>query len=205
MISFLFVDAERVWRGGQDQLLTLLHGLILRGHTVNLVCYPGTLLEKRARAVGALVYPVAIRFQFASVGRDSNGTSPGALPSGDPRVQHSPSDPRRQPGLAVRAGSGQDCVPESQLPASEQSHHTLPVHLGHRLHRGDIRVDPRTAGCRRNTAFPDPDDIRRYRPVPLPAKNRPQSSSSGPSSCSGYGGTPEPGEGAADFWSRRLH
>lgn len=65
MISFLFVDSERVWRGGQDQLLTLLHGLILRGHTVNLVCYPGTLLEKRARAVGALVYPVAIRFQFA--------------------------------------------------------------------------------------------------------------------------------------------
>jgi glycosyltransferase involved in cell wall biosynthesis len=64
MISFLFVDAERVWRGGQDQLLTLLHGLILRGHQVNLVCYPGTLLEKRARAIGARVFPVAIRFQL---------------------------------------------------------------------------------------------------------------------------------------------
>ena len=64
MISFLFVDAERVWRGGQDQLLTLLHGLILRGHTVNLVCHPGTLLERRARAIGARVHPVAIRYQF---------------------------------------------------------------------------------------------------------------------------------------------
>ncbi len=64
MISFLFVDAERVWRGGQDQLLTLLHGLIRRGHTVHLVCHPGTLLEKRARAIGVSVYPVAIRYQF---------------------------------------------------------------------------------------------------------------------------------------------
>ena len=64
MISFLFIDAERVWRGGQDQLLTLLHGLILRGHTIHLVCHPGTLLEKRARAIGVGVHPVAISFQF---------------------------------------------------------------------------------------------------------------------------------------------
>jgi glycosyltransferase involved in cell wall biosynthesis len=64
MISFLFVDAERVWRGGQDQLLSLLHGLILRGHTVHLACHPGTLLEKRARAIGVNVHPFTIRFQF---------------------------------------------------------------------------------------------------------------------------------------------
>jgi len=64
MISFLFVDAERVWRGGQDQLLSLLHGLILRDHAVHLACQPGTLLEKRALAIGVKVYPFAIRFQF---------------------------------------------------------------------------------------------------------------------------------------------
>lgn len=64
MISFLFVDAERVWRGGQDQLLALLQGLILRRHNVSLICYPGTLLEERARAIGATVYPVPVRFQF---------------------------------------------------------------------------------------------------------------------------------------------
>ncbi|NWG13900.1 MAG: glycosyltransferase [Acidobacteria bacterium] len=61
MMRFLFVDTERVWRGGQDQLLTLLQGLSRRGHKVRLACYPGTLLETRARDHGIEVYPVAIR------------------------------------------------------------------------------------------------------------------------------------------------
>jgi glycosyltransferase involved in cell wall biosynthesis len=60
MISFLFVDTERVWRGGQDQLLTLLRGLHKRGHKVCLICHPKTLLEKRARDTGVRVYPVSI-------------------------------------------------------------------------------------------------------------------------------------------------
>ncbi len=59
MISFLFVDSERVWRGGQDQLLTLLRGLILRGHRVSLICHPQTLLEKRALEAGVKVYALA--------------------------------------------------------------------------------------------------------------------------------------------------
>jgi len=61
MISFLFVDAERIWRGGQDQLLTLLRGLALLDHRVCLVCHPRTLLEQRARDAGVEVYPLAFR------------------------------------------------------------------------------------------------------------------------------------------------
>jgi glycosyltransferase involved in cell wall biosynthesis len=61
MVCFLFVDSERVWRGGQDQLFTLLRGLILRGHKVSLICHPRTLLESRAREAGADVYPVPFR------------------------------------------------------------------------------------------------------------------------------------------------
>ncbi len=67
MISFLFVDSERVWRGGQDQLLTLLTGLRQRGHRVHLVCHPKTLLEQRARAVGIQVYPLGFRRMAGAV------------------------------------------------------------------------------------------------------------------------------------------
>ncbi len=59
MISFLFVDSERIWRGGQDQLFTLLRGLTLMGYEVCLVCHPRTLLEKRAREARVRVYPLA--------------------------------------------------------------------------------------------------------------------------------------------------
>ena len=61
MLSFLFIDSERVWRGGQAQLLTLIQGLSRRGHGVHLVCFPGTALEARARNLGISVYPIAIR------------------------------------------------------------------------------------------------------------------------------------------------
>jgi glycosyltransferase involved in cell wall biosynthesis len=64
MISFLFLDTERVWRGGQDQLFTLLQGLLGRGHRIDLVCHPGTLLEERARQLGVGVHPVAVRSEL---------------------------------------------------------------------------------------------------------------------------------------------
>lgn len=52
MMSLLFVDSERVWRGGQDQLFTLISGLAERGHAVHLVSHPGSMLEKRVRSLG---------------------------------------------------------------------------------------------------------------------------------------------------------
>jgi glycosyltransferase involved in cell wall biosynthesis len=64
MFSFLFVDTERVWRGGQDQLFTLLTGLQRRGHRIHLACQPHTLLETRAREIDISVHPVAIRSEL---------------------------------------------------------------------------------------------------------------------------------------------
>jgi L-malate glycosyltransferase len=61
MFSLLFIDTERVWRGGQDQLLTLIKGLHRRGHKVHLICHPNTLLESRAAELGIIVHPTAIR------------------------------------------------------------------------------------------------------------------------------------------------
>jgi len=67
MISFLFLDTERVWRGGQDQLLSLLRGLLQRGHEVHLICHPQSLLEERARGVGVRVHPVSIRSEVGLI------------------------------------------------------------------------------------------------------------------------------------------
>ena len=60
-LTFLFIDSERRWRGGQAQLFTLLEGLHRRNHRVHLVCFPGTVLEARAAILGISVHPVAIR------------------------------------------------------------------------------------------------------------------------------------------------
>jgi L-malate glycosyltransferase len=64
MFSFLFVDTERVWRGGQGQLFTLLEGLHRHGHRVHLICHPKTLLETRARELNLSVHPVSIRSEL---------------------------------------------------------------------------------------------------------------------------------------------
>jgi glycosyltransferase involved in cell wall biosynthesis len=60
---WLFVDNERVWRGGQEQLFTLIKGLHQRGHSVHLICEPGTLMESRADGIGIVVYPTKIRYE----------------------------------------------------------------------------------------------------------------------------------------------
>ena len=66
-ISFLFIDTERVWRGGQDQLFSLLQGLSERNHEIHLVCHPDTLLAERARKTGLKVYPISIRRELSPV------------------------------------------------------------------------------------------------------------------------------------------
>ncbi len=67
MFSFLFVDTERVWRGGQDQLLSLLTGLQRHGHSIHLVCPPGTMLESRSREMKISVHPAAIRSEIGPI------------------------------------------------------------------------------------------------------------------------------------------
>ncbi len=67
MMSFLFMDTEPVWRGGQDQLLTLLRGLSARGHCLHILCHPGTLLEERARELGVTVHPLSVKREVGPV------------------------------------------------------------------------------------------------------------------------------------------
>ncbi len=66
MMSFLFMDTEPTWRGGQDQLLTLLRGLSVRGHRLHLICHPQTLLEERAREAGVTVHPLAVHSEIGA-------------------------------------------------------------------------------------------------------------------------------------------
>jgi len=61
MLSLLFIDTERVWRGGQAQLLTLIKGLHQRGHRIQLICQPKTLLQTRAVELGIPTHPLSIR------------------------------------------------------------------------------------------------------------------------------------------------
>lgn len=63
-LSFLFIDTERVWRGGQEQLMSLLVGLHQRGHLLHLACPPDAPLGERAREAGAVVHPLAIRSEL---------------------------------------------------------------------------------------------------------------------------------------------
>ncbi len=67
MLSLLFIDTERVWRGGQDQLFTLVKGLHQRGHSVHLICEPGTLLEARAAGIGVIPHPIKIRSEVGLI------------------------------------------------------------------------------------------------------------------------------------------
>jgi glycosyltransferase involved in cell wall biosynthesis len=67
MLKFLFVDTERVWRGGQGQLLSLLIGLHNRGHKIHLICQPKTLLENRARENGITIHPLSVRSEIGLI------------------------------------------------------------------------------------------------------------------------------------------
>jgi glycosyltransferase involved in cell wall biosynthesis len=67
MISFLFVDTERVWRGGQEQLFSLLRGLRQRGHEVHLICDPNSPLETRSAPIQVAVHPLSIRSEIGPI------------------------------------------------------------------------------------------------------------------------------------------
>jgi glycosyltransferase involved in cell wall biosynthesis len=54
----LVVDLSRDFRGGQDQALLLLRGLLMRGHAPQLIALRDTLLASRAREAGIVVHEV---------------------------------------------------------------------------------------------------------------------------------------------------
>jgi glycosyltransferase involved in cell wall biosynthesis len=58
-LSILYIDTERFWRGGQEQLFTLMKGMQDRGHVVCLAAPGAAPLSERARAVGITAFDFA--------------------------------------------------------------------------------------------------------------------------------------------------
>lgn len=67
MFSYLFIDTESVWRGGQEQLFTLIRGLRRHGHEVHLIHSPNSALGNRSKASGAYLHPLAIRSEIGPI------------------------------------------------------------------------------------------------------------------------------------------
>lgn len=63
-LRILFIDTEKVWRGGQDQLLSLLQGMRKFGQHISLVTHKDSPLEQRARQEGITVYPIQVRSEI---------------------------------------------------------------------------------------------------------------------------------------------
>lgn len=59
----LVVDLGRDFRGGQDQGLLLLRGLLKRGHAAELITLQDSLLASRARGAGVVVHQVPQKFR----------------------------------------------------------------------------------------------------------------------------------------------
>lgn len=63
-LHVLFINSIQMWGGAEVWLMDVMHGFTRRGHHATLVCRPGTILEKNARANGLDVVPVAMRGDF---------------------------------------------------------------------------------------------------------------------------------------------
>jgi glycosyltransferase involved in cell wall biosynthesis len=66
-VRILFVNSIRMWGGAEVWLMDIMSGLQTRGHTLTLVCRPGTILEKNARARGFDVVAMRMRSDFDPV------------------------------------------------------------------------------------------------------------------------------------------
>lgn len=64
-LRVLYIDAETVWRGGQEQLFTLMTGLRREGHRIDLAAPPEGALGKRAAERGFPVHPYRQRFEWS--------------------------------------------------------------------------------------------------------------------------------------------
>ena len=60
-MRILHIDTERIWRGGEQQLLYLIEGLKKRGHESAVLCQPGSPLEIAVKKVGINVIPLAMK------------------------------------------------------------------------------------------------------------------------------------------------
>jgi glycosyltransferase involved in cell wall biosynthesis len=65
----LVVDLGRDFRGGQDQALLLLRGLLKRGHAPELITLQDSLLASRAREAGIIVHEVSQKFRRVAAAR----------------------------------------------------------------------------------------------------------------------------------------
>ncbi len=65
----LLVDLERVWRGGQEQALLLVMGLVKRGHVAEIVAVRNSAIAARAQAAGIQVHEVSARARRISAAR----------------------------------------------------------------------------------------------------------------------------------------
>ena len=159
MFSFLFVDTERVWRGGQDQLLTLLNGLRRNGHRVHLLCHPAHLLEKRARELSIAVHPVAIRsevglisfFRLLAILRS---VRPDVLAFNTPRAIHTGNA-----GIANCFDQRKNRFPPRQFSAAQQPLHAIQIHLGYRLHSRNLRIDTAAASGLRDPGLQNKNNL----------------------------------------------
>jgi len=66
-LDLLYVDTETVWRGGQEQLLSLMVGMTDRGNRVYLAAPKSSLLTKKARAAGVIVFDFKQRSEFSFI------------------------------------------------------------------------------------------------------------------------------------------
>jgi len=60
-VKVLHINTERTWRGGEQQVLSLLRGLAAGGVAQELLCQPGSALAARARDTGAAVWERPLR------------------------------------------------------------------------------------------------------------------------------------------------
>jgi glycosyltransferase involved in cell wall biosynthesis len=59
-LKILHVDPERLWGGGERQVVGLLNYLSRWGHASHLLCLPDGALAREARAIGTTVYPLKL-------------------------------------------------------------------------------------------------------------------------------------------------
>ena len=68
VLNLLYVDTETVWRGGQEQLLTLMTGMLDRNHNVWLASPTSALLSQKAAAAGVSVLQFTQRNELSPIG-----------------------------------------------------------------------------------------------------------------------------------------